>query len=260
LSAPLALAAGAALAFLLMTVAFALARRLDNYSVVDVAWSANFTPLAWLYAASGPGEPSRRLAVALLVTLWSLRLALHLAARIAAQHPREDGRYETLRRQWAPRLAARFFVFFQLQGLLNVALSLPFLIATRDLRPLGALEAAAAALFAIALAGESLADAQLRAWKARPETRERTCREGLWRYSRHPNYFFEWLAWCAFALFATASPWGPAAWASPALMLFFLLRVTGLPATEAQAVRSKGDDYRAYQRTTSAFVPWFPRV
>jgi steroid 5-alpha reductase family enzyme len=77
----------------------------------------------------------------------------------------------------------------------------------------------------------------------------------LWRYSRHPNYFFEWMIWVSFALFATASPHGYIGWISPALILYFLLRVTGIPATEAQALRSRGEEYREYQRTTSAFVP-----
>jgi steroid 5-alpha reductase family enzyme len=82
----------------------------------------------------------------------------------------------------------------------------------------------------------------------------------LWKYSRHPNYFFEWLVWVSFALLATGSPWGWLGWSAPALMLYFLLRVTGIPATEQQALQSKGELYRAYQRTTpSAFVPWFPR-
>jgi steroid 5-alpha reductase family enzyme len=81
----------------------------------------------------------------------------------------------------------------------------------------------------------------------------------LWRYSRHPNYFFEWLIWMAFTLFALSSPYGYLALVSPILILFFLFRVTGIPATEAQALRTKGDDYRQYQQTTSVFVPWFPR-
>ena len=95
-------------------------------------------------------------------------------------------------------------------------------------------------------------------FKATAESRGTTCETGLWRYSRHPNYFFEWVIWVAYALFALASPWaGVAGWLSPALMLYLLCRVTGIPATEAQAVRSRGDDYRRYQQTTSAFVPWF---
>ena len=114
-------------------------------------------------------------------------------------------------------------------------------------------------MWVLAVAGESLADWQLAQFKRNPASRGRTCRAGLWRYSRHPNYFFEWLVWVAFALFAVSSPLGFLALACPAAMLYLLLQVTGIPATEAQAVLSRGDDYRNYQATTSMFVPWFPR-
>ena len=110
----------------------------------------------------------------------------------------------------------------------------------------------------MALAGESAADRQLEAFRRDPANRGKTCRVGLWRVSRHPNYFFEWLVWVAYFVFALASPWGWVTIYCPALMLFFLFRVTGIPATEAQALKSRGEDYRQYQRTTSAFFPWFP--
>lgn len=245
----------------LMTAAFLVARRIDNFSIVDVAWSANFTPLALLYAGLGQGDATRRALIATLATAWSLRLAWHLLTRIARLHPVEEGRYVTLRRQWAAQLDRRFLVFFQFQGLLNLVLSAPFLIASIDpRRGLGPFEWAGLALFVVALAGEATADAQLRAFKAVPANRGRTCRVGLWRYSRHPNYFFEWLVWCSFFLFALPSPWGLATLACPLLMLWFLFRITGIPATEEQALRSRADEYREYQRTTSAFFPWFPKA
>jgi steroid 5-alpha reductase family enzyme len=248
------------LAAFLMAATFAVARRIDNYSIVDVAWSANFTPIAWLYAALAPGYLPRRLLVAGLVTLWSLRLALHLHRRIAAQHPVEDGRYQELRRAWTGRLATRFFLFFQAQGLLNALLSIPFLLACLDRRgPLDAKDAAGASLFAVALAGEAAADRQLARWKRDPARRGGVCDVGLWGLSRHPNYFFEWLVWVAFALLAVRAPWGAGAVFAPLLMLYFLLSVTGIPATEAQALRSRGEAYRDYQRRVSAFFPWRPR-
>ena len=110
------------------------------------------------------------------------------------------------------------------------------------------------------MAGEVAADAQLSRFKSLASNRGRTCQAGLWRYSRHPNYFFEWLIWVAFALFALASPGGFWGFVSPALILYFVLRVTGIPATEAQAIRTRGEEYRRYQRTTNAFVPWFPKA
>ncbi len=250
----------AVLAMGMMSLAFLLARRIANFSIVDVLWSFNFTPIAALFAVLGPGAPARRILVAVMVALWSLRLTLHLARRIAALHPAEEGRYLELRRQWKDDLFGRFFRFFLLQGALNAFLSLPFLFACLNRSPEpGLLEVVGVLVFGASLLGEAVADAQLETFRKDPGNRGRVCRTGLWGYSRHPNYFFEWLVWCAFALIASAAPWGWVSWVCPALMLYFLLRVTGIPATEEQAVRSRGEDYRQYQRTTSAFVPWFRR-
>jgi steroid 5-alpha reductase family enzyme len=138
-------------------------------------------------------------------------------------------------------------------------LAIPYLLAARNPTPsISPLEWAGAALWVLAIAGEAVADAQLEAFKTNPIHKGRTCQVGLWHYSRHPNYFFEWLIWMGFALFALPSPAGYLGLISPALILWFLLRVTGIPATEAQAIRTRGDEYRQYQKTTSAFVPWFP--
>jgi len=123
---------------------------------------------------------------------------------------------------------------------------------------LGPTQIAGACVWAIAIAGEALADAQLARFKRRANHKE-VCRDGLWNYSRHPNYFFEWLVWIAWSLFAMPAHWGLLAWSAPALMLFFLLRITGIPATEQQSLRTKGEAYAEYQRTTSPFIPWFPR-
>ena len=243
-----------------MALVFGIALRLRNFSIVDIAWSANFTPLALLYAGLGTGDLARRTLLAAMVTLWSLRLAWHLLMRIASHHPQEDGRYLQLRQAWADGLKRRFFFFFQFQAALNVVLSVPFVLACVDKRRgLGPFEWAGMALFLVALVGEAMADAQLRAFKAKPAHRGKTCQAGLWRYSRHPNYFFEWLIWCSYFVFVLPSPWGWITLYCPLLMLWFLFRVTGIPMAEAQALRSRGDEYREYQRTTSSFVPWFPR-
>jgi steroid 5-alpha reductase family enzyme len=227
-------------------------------TAVDVAWAANLGLIAVLYALGSDGLPERRALVALLVATATWRLALYLAVDRALK-PGEDGRYAALRASWGPAANRNFFIFYQAQALLDVLLSLPFLLACAAPGPLGVLDAAAVAVWAVGLAGEWLADRQLARFKSEPANRGRTCRAGLWRYSRHPNYFFQWLLWCAYAAPALAASWGWLGLASPLLMLGLILFVTGIPPTEAQALRSRGDDYRAYQRTTSAFVPWFPR-
>ena len=252
-------AGGAALSAVLMTALWWWHLRLGNAGVVDVGWSAALPLLAVVYAALGPGFGPRRWLMAAMVGLWGTRLAIYLLRGRVIGHA-EDPRYAHLRARSSPAAALRFFPFFLAQGLLAVLLSVPALVAAFDPEPrLGVLEIVAVVLWGVAVSGEAVADAQLARFKKRPDTRGRTCREGLWRYSRHPNYFFEWLVWVAFALYALGSPWGATALACPALMLYLLFRVTGIPATEAQALRSRGDDYRRYQATTSAFVPWFQR-
>ena len=244
----------------LFALLFAGAERIANYGIVDVAWSFAFALVAGFAAVAGPGWPVRRGLLAGLVAFWSVRLGLHLWVRVAGHHPVEDGRYVRLRQEWAGRLGPMMAGFFQLQAVSVVLLSTPFLLAVRNPAPrLHPLEVAAVVLWALALAGEALADRQLAAFKRDPASAGRVCDAGLWRYSRHPNYFFEWLVWVAYALFALASPAGWLGLLSPALILYLLLRVTGIPLNEEQNLRSRGDAYRRYQAATSAFVPWFPR-
>jgi steroid 5-alpha reductase family enzyme len=239
---------------------YLLARRIDNYGLVDIAWSYAFAVLALFYACFAPGWPVRKALIATLAGLWSLRLGTHLYRRVMGHHPVEDGRYVQLRRDWAGNFALKMFGFFQLQAVSIVLLGVAFLLSSLNPAPaLHPLEYAGAALWLLALAGESLADAQLAAFKRDPATKGRVCDTGLWRYSRHPNYFFEWLIWVSYFVFALASPGGWIAVIGPASILFLLLRVTGIPLTEEQSLRSKGAAYRHYQETTSAFLPWFPR-
>lgn len=251
-------ARGAVLVTAVMLAAWVLQRRTKNAGVVDVAWSANLAFLALLYGALGSGLDARRLLVALMGGIGGLRLAAHIHRR--GHGKPEDGRYQRLRGEWGDHVEVKFLFFFLFQGLLDLVLATPFLLAAINPAPrIAPLEWAGVALWMLAVAGETAADRTLERFKAEPGNRGKTCRDGLWRLSRHPNYFFEWVAWIAYAVFALASPSGWIALLCPALMLFFLLRVTGIPPTEAQALASRGDDYREYQRTTSAFVPWFPK-
>ncbi|MBL6763630.1 MAG: DUF1295 domain-containing protein [Verrucomicrobiae bacterium] len=241
-----------------MVATWFFALRLKNFGIVDAVWSFLFAPVSWIYVLSGDGWQARRMVVAVTVTLWSLRLGIHLARRIAFHHPEEDRRYAALRREWGEVANLRMLGFYLLQGGLIVVLSVPFLLPTMNTTPgIAYIEWLGLALFAAGLAGESLADSQLA--KGRREG-DVVCRRGLWNYSRHPNYFFEWIVWVGFALFASASEMGWLAWVSPMLMLHFLLNVTGIPMTEDLSVQRKGEAYLEYQRTTSPFVPWFRKT
>jgi steroid 5-alpha reductase family enzyme len=251
-----------ALIFLCLVFAglYVLARHIENYGIVDIAWSYAFGALAIFYAVAGSGWSVRRMVIATLATIWSVRLGTHLAIRVIGHHPVEDSRYQQLRRDWAANFGAKMFGFFQLQAVSVAVLGVAFLIVCLNPAPaLHPLEIAGSALWLIALGGEALADAQLAAFKRRTDSRDGVCDAGLWRYSRHPNYFFEWLVWVAYFVFALGSPWGLAAIVGPVSILWLLLRVTGIPMTEEQSLRRRGDAYRRYQQTTSAFVPWFPK-
>lgn len=250
---------GAAIVAGMMLILWIIHLLIRNAAIVDVGWAMGLGILAIFYAWAGPGYAPRKWAIAVMAGFWSLRLATHLLfSRIIGQP--EEGRYVQLRKEWKTHLPLRFFFFFEFQALLDVVLSLPFLMACLDDRfPLGILEKVGAAIWLAGIAGEALADAQLESFKKNPANKGKTCRAGLWNYSRHPNYFFEWVIWLGFAIFALASPLGWLGLLSPALILYFLLGLTGIPATEAQALRSRGEEYREYQKTTSAFIPWFPR-
>ncbi|MDX2086102.1 MAG: DUF1295 domain-containing protein [Candidatus Melainabacteria bacterium] len=269
----------------MMTAVSLLAQRIRNAGVVDLFWAGGFVmlvgvnlflaPKLWpalLLAEHLASEGSARaLVINGLLLVANLRLCLYLLRRFLKEHPQEDPRYGAFRTAWEQEAAKkqvadvsgyvqrRFFWIFQLQALLMPVAALPVTLAT--LSPsfaFGFWEYCGLGLFCVGFAGEALADAQLRTFKQNPEHRGLTCQQGLWRYSRHPNYFFEWLMWVSYAVFSLAAPGGWLGLLSPLLMLHFLLNVTGIAATEARAVESR-KDYREYQQTTSAFVPWFRR-
>lgn len=240
-----------AIAAAVMTGLWLVARRVRNAAWVDVGWAGSFAIVVAAWAASWPARAAWPMVA--MVAAWSGRLAVHLARDRVIGKP-EEGRYATLRATWGRGGSAdrAFFVFFQAQALLVAVLAIAMVVPFVAAPARGGLRWIAVALFAIALAGEAVADVQLARWK---RTSRDVCEVGLWRYSRHPNYFFEWLVWCAYALYAAAYPWGGIAALGPAIVLASIWKVTGIPATEAQALRSRGDAYRRYQASTSAFVP-----
>ena len=245
-----------ALAAGLQAVLWLVQQRTRSAGIVDVGWALSFALVALLFAWRATSPIAAWAPLAAIACAWSLRLGGYLLARGAARPP-EEGRYLHLRQRWAPHAARRFFVFFQAQaaltGVLSTALAVPFVAAPWDT---GWLRAIGAAIAVVGIAGEATADAQLARWKRHPSHRGQVCDTGLWAYSRHPNYFFEWCVWVGYAVYGLAFwPYGAIALGGQALILTSVLKVTGIPATEAQALRSKGDLYRRYQQTTSAFLP-----
>lgn len=228
--------------------------RIRDASHVDVAWAVLIACCAIAYALLADGDVGHRVLAAALASIWGFRLGAYLLFnRVLGKE--EDGRYQALREKWGSSANAKFFVFFQAQALFVVFFSLPFaFISLDDESGFGVAAWIGIAIWAIGNAGTIVSDRQLAQWRANPENSGRTARGGLWSWSRHPNYFFEWVNWCGDALVATTAPWGWIAWIVPAGFLFLLFRITGIPATEAQALRSR-TDYAEYQETTSVFVP-----
>ncbi|MCX7555551.1 DUF1295 domain-containing protein [Xanthomonadaceae bacterium JHOS43] len=244
-------------AALLQAAGWVWQQRRRNAGIVDVIWAGGLGVAAVLMAILGNGALWPRITLAALGGAWSLRLTLHLWRRMGSEG--EDGRYAYLRTIWGDG-GTRWFAFFQAQAFLVVLFALPFLAVARN--PQDGLTPwwiAAVMVWLGSVVGEAVADAQLARFRRDPARRDRVCRDGLWRYSRHPNYFFEWLHWFAYALLAVGSPLAWLAWCGPLLMYVFLRWLSGIPFTEMQALRSRGDDYRHYQRTTPMFFPWFPR-
>jgi steroid 5-alpha reductase family enzyme len=244
----------------IMTIAYFAAVKLNFYSLVDVVWAFLFTVVVYIYAAMPTGYPLRDMILLFMVSVWSVRLGTHLLLRLRAHYPHEDGRYENLKSKWAKNLRLNFFIFFLFQGFSVVMLSLPLLLISLNPSPIIApIEWLGILVWLAGIAGEALADSQLKKFKSDSANKGKVCDIGLWGYSRHPNYFFEWLVWVGYFLFALSAPSGWLGIASPLIMLYLLLKMTGIPYTEQQSIKSRGDLYRQYQKTTSMFVPWFKK-
>jgi steroid 5-alpha reductase family enzyme len=228
-----------------------------NAGMIDPVWAATLGAAALFAAAVGPGALLNRTAVALGGGAWGLRLAIHLWRRNAGNA--EDPRYAALREQWGGAAARNLLGFFMLQAVVSLVLCLAFFVPAYSMRtPAPPAIIAALAIGFAAIAGESAADRTLRRHVADPANRGRICTDGWWRYSRHPNYFFESLHWCAFAVWSIGLPWGWATLVPPCAMAWLLLKVTGVPLLEARLVRTRAG-YRDYMATTSVFLPSPPR-
>ncbi|CAN5714790.1 DUF1295 domain-containing protein [soil metagenome] len=248
-----------ALAATVQLVLWLVQQRTRNAGIVDVGWAMTVAPIAALFAWRATRCACGWGVIAAIDVVWSLRLGGYLVSRGAASRP-EEGRYAELRRRWAPHASRRFFVFFQAQAALTAVLSLaivvPFLV-----EPWGGsgwLRALGGSLSIVGILGESIADVQLA--RFRRMNPGKVCDVGLWSWSRHPNYFFEWCVWLGYAVYGLAfGAWGLIAVMPQALLLMSILFVTGIPPTEMQSLRSRGDAYRAYQKRVSKFVPWPPK-
>lgn len=244
---------------LIFTAAWAFCVKIKNFSPVDAFWASCIALTALFFLLVESPNP-KQITAAILIGAWGSRLGFHLGKRIAKHHPDEDTRYQKLREVWAGKVNAMFFLFFLGQAISVFILALPFYLIATDPDPTFSLLAIIGAIVTLCgLIGETVADNQMSAFKAQDPSPKSVCRKGLWKYSRHPNYFFESVIWTGFFIFASGSPWGWTTLYAPAIITFLLLKVTGIPPTEASALKRKGDAYREYQRTTSPFIPLPPK-
>jgi len=266
-----ALAAIALSLSVLMAGAWMVQQRTGNSGWVDTIWTfavglVGAGSALWPVADAAPNP--RQWLVAALVAIWSVRLGLHIAVRTAAIP--DDPRYAAFAREWGVDSPRRMFVFLQNQGFGSIPLVFAIFVAARF--PLTALrfqDYLGALVLLIGITGEALADAQLRNFRIDPVNKGRVCDVGLWRWSRHPNYFFEWFGWLAYPVIAIPIedplsypfyyPWGWASLLAPVFMYWILVHVTGIPPLEQQMLRSRGERYRDYQSRTSMFFPLPPQ-
>lgn len=237
---------------LLMSVLWAIQLKTRNAATADVGWTLLVAAGALGAGAVMDGDPARRLLVAALAGTWAGRLGFFLLRDRGLNNQGEDGRYRALRDHWGPAAPRNFLFVYLGQAVIATLFVVPIAAAMRG-GPLDTLAIAGVVVWIVAVVGEALADAQLARFRADRENAGKVCQAGLWKYSRHPNYFFEWIHWWAYVLIGH---FAALTFVGPAIMLLFLFRVTGIPYTEKQALRSRGDAYREYQRTTSVFVPW----
>jgi steroid 5-alpha reductase family enzyme len=234
-------------------------RRTGNAGVIDLAWTIEVGAGAVAICLLGDGDPIVRYLAAAMAGLWGLKLTVYLIRRLSSD-AEEDARYRLLRKRWGERTDRLMLGFFLLQVVFVAIFLLPFpFIAQAGAVPLAVL-IIAAGCWLVGLGGTAVADAQLAAWRRKPEHHGLTCRQGLWAWSRHPNYFFEWITWWAYPLLALSAPAGFVALLFPILLLYLLIKVTGIPYTELAAVERRGEDYRKYQREVSPFFPLPPRI
>ncbi|MBY0435750.1 MAG: DUF1295 domain-containing protein [Cyclobacteriaceae bacterium] len=251
-------AVGAFALLILFTITWLVQLRTKNAAIVDTVWSASFPVLAMIYFILVKGYALRQLLVLTIVCVWGFRLAGYLYLRTIGQP--EDARYTALRKQWGDHQNLLMLRFYYFQAFFALLLSLPFALVMINTTPaLGRYEIGGSVLWLIAVIGESVSDYQLKRFKENPANKGKICDWGLWHYSRHPNYFFEWLVWVSYFVIALNSAWGIISILCPAIMYYVLTRITGIAYTEEHMLKTRGEIFRNYQQSTSAFFPWFKK-
>lgn len=246
----------------IMSGAWLVWRGTRNSGWVDTIWTFGLGVVGCVGALTPwllfGGITERQALVAWLIAIWSLRLGAHIALRTVGII--DDPRYAKLIRDWGDNASRQMFWLLQKQALVSIPLALAMTLAAFNPSPgLGAQDFLGVVVLMVGIGGEAAADFQLRHFRSDPKNRDRICDAGLWSWSRHPNYFFEWFGWLAYPLFAIAFgggyPWGFIALAGPLCMYWLLVHVSGIPPLEAHMLERRVGAFRAYQARTNAFFP-----
>jgi steroid 5-alpha reductase family enzyme len=251
------LVAAAGAVFVYMTVVFLIAILAKDNSIVDVGWGPGFILVAVVTFFLRPGFEARHVLITLLVLIWGLRLATHIFLRNWGRG--EDFRYAIWRKDWGRWFIPRsFFQVFMLQGIFMLLISSPTILVNRSReRGLTMLDALGGLVWLTGFLFEAVGDYQLKRFKQKPESRGKIMTAGLWKYTRHPNYFGEAVLWWGIWLVALSVDSGWAAIISPLTISFLLLKVSGVAMLEKKYAGN--EEFAAYARRTSPFFPWFPK-
>ena len=246
--------------FLLVILAFIVLVKTSHTSIIDFVWCLGVTAAGIFYAIYPEGEiTSLGWHIIALHLVWFSRLGGMILYR-TFMLGEEDGRYRRLRESWGEQYRQRLFRFYLFQGFGIILFSLPAWSALQFQTQLSAFGIFGEALCLAGTIGAFVSDWTLTLFRNAQENAGLVCKTGLWRYSRHPNFFFEWLYWVGLAFLGFNGLHSIWVFAFPVMVLIFLLFITGVPTVEAQALRSRQQAYRKYQQTTSVFIPWFPKT
>ncbi len=236
---------------------------IHDSSIGDPLYSLSMVLAATVFFFVGKGNPERQALILGMVVVWAARLAFYIGWR---NWGHEDPRYARLRAHAASlgknyALYSLTHVFLSLGAATGFAISFPLFLAQRTREPeLGVLAMIGVGLYVIGLSLETVADIQLAAFKRDPANQNKIMQSGVWRYSRHPNYFGETLVWTGFFLIALETPWGGLAIVSPLTLLWVLLGPLGVGLVERRMRKKRPEAFADYARRTSVFVPWFPKA
>lgn len=245
--------------FIMMILIWLVSLRMKNAGIIDIFWGLGFVIIAWITFFVAEGYITRKLILTLMTTIWGLRLSIHLFLRNAGQA--EDRRYTAMRKKMGDGFWWKsLFTIFCFQAVLLWLISIPVQMGQVSPLPdrITVPDVLGIIIWTMGITMESVSDIQLARFKSDSRNRQKVMNTGLWRYSRHPNYFGESLVWWGTWCVALSVPYGTSAIISPVLITFLLLRVSGVRLLEKN-ISKRRPDYEDYIRRTSAFFPWFPK-